>query len=99
MSWKEKSIIQVLSKISPVLLRHGKNSVRVFILAYHRILDKRHDFFLDEGVISASPELFEEEMKFCKDYFSLINFGYLKECVGKKKLLPPNPLIVTFDDG
>ena len=99
MSWKEKSIIPILSKISPVLLGHRKNSDRVFILAYHRVLEKKSGFLFDEGVISVSPALFEKEIKFCKEYFSPISFGYLKECMEKKKPLPPNPLIVTFDDG
>lgn len=99
MSWKTKSIIPILSKISPVLLRHGKNSTRVFILAYHRILEKSEDFLFDEDVISASPELFEDEMKFIKEHFSLINFKSLKENIENGKELPQNPLIVTFDDG
>ena len=62
-------------------------------------MEKKSGFLFDEGVISVSPALFEKEIKFCKEYFSPISFGYLKECMEKKKPLPPNPLIVTFDDG
>lgn len=99
MSWKTKNIIPILSKISPVLLKYRKSSSRLLILAYHRVLRKKHNFLFDEGVISASPEAFEEQVKFCKKYFSLIGFQQLKESLESKIILPPNPLIITFDDG
>ncbi len=99
MSWKSETIISVLSKISPISLRLRKSSYRLLVLTYHRILPETNNFVFDEGVISVSPEIFEEEIKFCKEYFTLINFEVLKECVENEAILPPNPLIITFDDG
>jgi peptidoglycan/xylan/chitin deacetylase (PgdA/CDA1 family) len=82
-----------------MMLRARRSSCRLLILAYHRILYKPHDFTLDEGVISVSPEVFEEEVKYCKKYFSLIDFQQLKDVLESKIILPSNPLIITFDDG
>lgn len=98
MFWKEK-LIALLSKTSPVSLRLKRNTHRLFILAYHRVLSKIDDFAFDEGVISVTPDVFEEEIRFCKKYFTVINFKVLKEYVENKAALPPNPLIITFDDG
>ncbi len=99
MSWYSKSIVSLLSGTSAVAIKVRQSPSRLLILAYHRILSKPQDFAFDEGVISVSPEVFEEEVKFCKKYFSLIGFEQLKYAIENKAILPPNPLIITFDDG
>lgn len=90
-------ILDISGLISLKLLLKRKN--HLLILAYHRVLPKPNDFALDEGVISVSPDIFEEEVKFCKKYFSLINFEQLKNALEGITKLPSNPLIITFDDG
>jgi len=90
-------ILDISGLINLKLLLKRKN--HLLILTYHRILSKPHDFAFDEGVISVSPDIFEEEVKFCKTYFSLINFEQLKNALEGITILPPNPLIITFDDG
>lgn len=91
--------MSVLSGTSAVAIKVRQNPSRLLILAYHRILSKPQDFAFDEGVISVSPEIFEEEVKFCKKHFSIIDFKQLKDALENKSILPPNPLIITFDDG
>lgn len=99
MSWKTRTIIPILSKISSVTLKQKKAGTHLTILAYHRIMDFPPDYLLDEGVISTSPDIFEQEMEFCAEHFHLINFKILKDCLEGRQALPEHPLIITFDDG
>lgn len=77
-------------------LRPGQLS----ILAYHRVLDWDPDSFpFDEGVISATPEAFRQQMKFVRANFDVISFADLREFELRGSKWPRRPLIITFDDG
>jgi len=70
------------------------------ILAYHRILEgNKTSFPFDEGVISATPDAFFQQMKFVRDNFEVISFRYLEDCEHEKRPWPKHGLIITFDDG
>lgn len=99
MSWKSTLGIPLLSRVAPFVLRQQRRRGCLTILAYHRIMERTEDFAFDEGVISASPEDFERQVRFFKDYFSLITFRDLKKCLEDGRDFPFPPLIITFDDG
>ena len=73
---------------------------RLTVLAYHRIVEFKHDDFGDfVPVVSATPKLFEQEMAFVKAYFNVISLDDLRGAVLYGRGLPENPLLITFDDG
>jgi len=99
MSWKNKIIIPTLSVMSPLKLQLMKGQKRLWILAYHRIMDIQESFPYDKEVVSASPHDFEEQVRFLKKYFSILSFKQLEEHLKSSQNLPLNSLIITFDDG
>lgn len=73
----------------------------VTVLAYHRVRetpDERHYPF-DMGLISATPEEFEWQMKFIRERMSPVGFEAVIEFMDEGVPLPPRPIVVTFDDG
>src|SRR5579885_3398428 len=76
--------------------RHAAPSLRV--LAYHRVLPKAETPW-DDGVVDATEASFRRQMEFLKKYFHVMSFGDLGECLDRGEPLPPNAVILTFDDG
>jgi peptidoglycan/xylan/chitin deacetylase (PgdA/CDA1 family) len=68
------------------------------ILAYHRIC-RADGFMWDDGLVSASPEEFERQIRYIAERFTPISFRELQRILKGESLLPPKPIIVTFDDG
>lgn len=68
------------------------------ILTYHRIAELGAGDGLDEGVIDARPEQFDEQLRLLAQHFSFVGIddvlGFLR---GGR--LPPNPVMIAFDDG
>jgi len=70
------------------------------ILAYHRVLDDDPGSFqYDEGVISATTEVFERQVQFVAKNFDVISFKDLVQFELGTLPIPKWPLIITFDDG
>jgi peptidoglycan/xylan/chitin deacetylase (PgdA/CDA1 family) len=79
-------------------LTPSKNTIR--ILAYHKVIDFNEDNYeFDLGIISANREKFIREIEYLKKNYNLINFKDLAEMEDAGGSLPPNLLIITFDDG
>lgn len=74
---------------------------RFTILAYHRILPHftAGAFHRDPELVSATQEVFYEQVKWLKRHFEVISFADLKRCEENHESLPGNALIITFDDG
>ena len=73
---------------------------RLTVLVYHRIADAHSaDFRFFRPNVSASPELFREQMAFISRHFNVIDLGMLREFILHDCPLPPRPLLITFDDG
>jgi len=71
-----------------------------YVLAYHRVSPlPGPDYPFLDGTVSATPEDFEEQLRFVKKRFNVINFGTLSEIQMSGKEMPDNSLIITFDDG
>lgn len=69
------------------------------ILAYHRIYDVPSDYPFDLGLISATAEVFEQQMRILKKDFIPITIKQLVDHINKEKALPRNAIMITFDDG
>ncbi len=73
---------------------------RLTVLAYHRINDATDPGFDHyEPNVSASPELFDQEMDYVAGNFNVIDLATLHAYVRDGEPLPPRPLLITFDDG
>ncbi len=68
------------------------------VLTYHRIHDDPEGQPFDRGVIDASSSEFDAQVATLKRYFDVIGLeDVLRFLAGRP--LPPNPAIITFDDG
>lgn len=85
------------------VLRHARRWVcrDLRVLAYHRVLDvpagNRFDFDLD--LVSASVEGFREQMRWVKRHLCPLRFADVAAALDAGEKLPPDAVVVTFDDG
>src|SRR5262249_43075127 len=70
----------------------------ITVLTYHRVARRGDVSTLDEGVVDATPELLDAHLAFVKRWFRPIGIDDLRRHAAGRAL-PPNPLLITFDDG
>ena len=71
------------------------------ILAYHNVFSSMDDepSCLELAGLSVDTDKFIEQMEFIQKYYNTINFEDLLLFHHGRRQLPPNPIIITFDDG
>lgn len=69
------------------------------ILTYHRISDPAAEPTFDRGVIDATPDQFDRQVEMLTRYFTTIGVDELIDHLAGRSKLPPNPVMITFDDG
>lgn len=71
------------------------------ILAYHRVLDNfdENTFEFDPELVSATSDQFELQMAFVKKHFNAVTFTMLIDAIERRKSIPKNAVVITFDDG
>ncbi len=69
------------------------------VLLYHRILDREGLVRGDPNLISASPDGFAQQMQYLVRHYTLISAEHLIRAVRQQTTLPPQAVLVTFDDG
>jgi peptidoglycan/xylan/chitin deacetylase (PgdA/CDA1 family) len=88
--------------IAHVVLRAGARLPalwqRLTVMTWHRVSEGLGAGF-DRDVINASPQQFDREVAVLKEYFSLIDTADLERYRAERRPLPPNPAMLTFDDG
>lgn len=67
------------------------------VLTYHRILQPGTD--LDEGVVSASAEEFDQHLALIKRHSNVVSVETLCRALDHGVALPDNAVMITFDDG
>jgi len=68
------------------------------VLTYHRFATPHAGGAFDDAVADASPESFERQMSMLARWFHVVSLeDVLAFRAGKR--LPPNPVMITFDDG
>lgn len=78
----------------------NRPSGRLLVLAYHRICDlPAQDYPFQHETVSATPDQFDRQLDFIKRRFEVVNFHTLAEMEKSGDPLPPNLLVITFDDG
>lgn len=68
------------------------------ILTYHHVCDPARDYRFDPDTADVAPEQFRRHMQLVKRHFTVIGVDELLGALDGAKL-PPNPCLVTFDDG
>jgi peptidoglycan/xylan/chitin deacetylase (PgdA/CDA1 family) len=69
------------------------------VLAYHRVAEPTRGYPYDRGVIDCTPRSFDRQLATLKQYFSVIGLDQLLAWFDHREPLPPNPVMITFDDG
>ena len=78
----------------------GERGNLLRVLTYHRVDEPQAHPWLDPGLISASPQAFEAQMRYLSAHYQPVSvFDVLKAFEKKsQKVLPPRAVLVTFDD-
>ncbi len=73
----------------------------ITVLSYHRAGENGGETEYDDGVVDVTPDGFGRQLDFLGRFCSVIALDELRAFVasGGAKKLPPNPVLVTFDDG
>lgn len=71
---------------------------RVAVLTHHHVFRPASDYAFDPGVVDATPEQFRRRMEMVARRFHVIGIDELCRALDGAPL-PPNPALVTFDDG
>ena len=97
-NWKRTAFTSLVGRAAPALIGLGRAG-QLRIVNYHRIKHASADSLVDDDLISASPELFDGEMRFCRKHFDVVTFADVEAALDGGPRLPRRPLIITFDDG
>ncbi len=93
---RELDRASVLDRIFWLRARVGQRSLAV--LTYHRVGHAEDAGELDPGVFEATPEELEAQLQVLRARATVVSLADVRlACRGKR--LPPNPVLVTFDDG
>jgi peptidoglycan/xylan/chitin deacetylase (PgdA/CDA1 family) len=68
------------------------------ILTYHHVCDPAPDYRFDPDTADVTPAQFRRHMELVKKHFTVIGVDELLAALGGARL-PPNPCLITFDDG
>jgi len=73
---------------------------RLTVLAYHRVIDPHTpNFDTFKPNVSATPAAFAAQMDFLRPRFNIVSINEVTAWLEEKHPLPPNPALITFDDG
>lgn len=86
---------------SPLLRLRSKRRPRwLSVLAYHRVLPSPGDDYpFDPAVIDCGPDEFDRHMRMVARECSPVGLDLVLDFLRGEADLPPNPVLVTFDDG
>lgn len=70
---------------------------KLYIAMYHYVRDLLHSRYPEIRGLDAT--LFRHQIEFMKNNFNVVTMEQVIDAVGRKKELPENALLLTFDDG
>lgn len=95
-------IAQLLARsggLGAILAARARLRVPVLsILTYHHVHDPGDDYPFDPDVADVTPDQFRRHMELVRRHFSVIDVDQLIAGLGGARL-PPNPCLISFDDG
>ncbi len=69
------------------------------VLTYHRVGEAAQDPTLYSGLVSATPAVFEGQMRYLAAQYTVLSLPEVLECRRSGRELPPGAVLITFDDG
>lgn len=69
------------------------------VLTYHRVDEPSARPQLNPGLISATPEVFDQQMSYLAAHYNVLSMPELLHAYRSGAPLPPRAALVTFDDG
>ena len=68
------------------------------VLTYHRVSELDDSPALNPRLISATPSVFERQMRWLRDRYAVISLDELLAAVREQATLPSRAVLITFDD-
>jgi peptidoglycan/xylan/chitin deacetylase (PgdA/CDA1 family) len=68
------------------------------VLTYHRVDEPERRPDLYPGLISATPEAFDQQMSYLAANYNIVSMPELLDACSRGRMLPPRSVMVTFDD-
>ena len=68
------------------------------VLTYHRVADPRDTPMLHPGMISATPAIFAQQMKYLAKHYRVVSMAEVLQAVEQGAALPRRAVLLTFDD-
>src|SRR6266498_4089706 len=80
--------------------KSGERANLLRVLTYHRVDEPQARPWLDPVLISASPEVFESQVKYVSANYQPVSIFDVLEAFENRdqKILPKRAVLVTFDD-
>ena len=82
---------------SPVDAKKGQAG-RLRVLTYHRVAELADRSDLDPRLISATPAVFDQQMRYLAGHFNVVSLEELLETMQGGNRLPDRAVLITFDD-
>jgi peptidoglycan/xylan/chitin deacetylase (PgdA/CDA1 family) len=79
-------------------MRARRPSPWLTVLTYHRVAEPDSERSVDVGVIDATPAQFEDQVAYLAEHYSIIGVDELLHYTRTGRI-PPNSVLITFDDG
>jgi peptidoglycan/xylan/chitin deacetylase (PgdA/CDA1 family) len=76
----------------------GRRPNLLRVLTYHRVDEAERRPELYPGLISATPEAFDQQMSYLAANYNVISMPELLDACARGRVLPPRSVMVTFDD-
>jgi peptidoglycan/xylan/chitin deacetylase (PgdA/CDA1 family) len=93
-------LLHALLSAGVVKLTQKNNPKVLTVLNYHRIADITNaGFDTFKPNVSATPEAFAGQMNYVKAHYSVVDNNRVLKWLRGEIELPPNPALITFDDG
>jgi peptidoglycan/xylan/chitin deacetylase (PgdA/CDA1 family) len=68
------------------------------VLGYHRVMDATDSSDADPGVVSATPDDFERQMRHLANWYYCVSMEQVLAAQRGERVLPHNAVLLTFDD-
>jgi peptidoglycan/xylan/chitin deacetylase (PgdA/CDA1 family) len=93
----ERSQTRSAPASSAVAARGGRNGL-LRVLTYHRVAEIADRPDLDPRLISTTPAVFDQQMRYLAEHFNVVTLEEVIEAAHAGKRLPSRAVLITFDD-
>lgn len=69
------------------------------IVTYHHIAEQDGHYLFDPDVADATPDQFRRQLELLAHHGNVVSLDRVIDALDGREPLPPNPVLVTFDDG